>query len=145
MPQSPKIIQLCLSNLSFSSASLFSFFSFCSMLSFNYLFFLSKISFLFQKYEAFCLLLDFLANSRALSSSCGVNLFLHSFVLFLMYRMLPSYARSSAFGFSFISRSSMPKSLSDSTLVVATLFVWDQMSQSRFCLFVVVFFHNQGY
>ena len=131
MPQSPKIIQLCLSNLSFSSASLFSFFSFCSMLSFNYLFFLSKISFLFQKYEAFCVRLDFLANSRALSSSCGVNLFLHSFVLFLMYRMLPSYARSSAFGFSFISQSSMPKSLSDSTLVVATLFVWDQMLQSR--------------
>ena len=48
-----------------------------------------------------------------------------------MYRMLPSYARSSAFDFSFISQSSMPKSLSDSTLVFPTRFVWDKMSQSR--------------
>ena len=67
----------CLSNLSFSSVSLFYFFSFCSMLSFDFLFFLSKINFLFHKYEVFCLLLDFLANSRALSSSSGVNLFLY--------------------------------------------------------------------
>ena len=52
----------CLSKLFFFSASLFYFFSFCSMLSFDLLFFLSKISFLFHNYEAFCLLLDFLAN-----------------------------------------------------------------------------------
>ena len=112
-----------LSNLSFSSATLFSFLSFSSIPCFSFIVFFSRITFLFLKYKAFCLLFDFLAKSRALSNFSFDNLSLHSLVLFLTYIMFPSYARSRAFGFNFIRRSNIPKSLSGSIFVVATLLV----------------------
>ena len=108
-----------LSNLSLPSASIFSFFSLCSMLSFNCLFFLPKISLLFLKNEALCLLLEFGANSRTLCISSGVNLFLHWFVLIYIGCCL----HISDPGLLALASSSLASSLSDSTLVVANFFI----------------------